>query len=204
MFQDVGTSRDVVEPNERRQRADARRNRIEILKAAEAAFADHGISVPIDDIAKAAGVGVGTVYRHFPTKETLAEAVILARFAELTDEARALSSSGDPGAALFGFMVRLSREAGKKRDLIDALPGGGAAFKSNIDGSALRAELEAAVEVLLRRAQRAGAVRPDVDQHDLFGLVMGTCMFASEAHCSPERMLSVVCDGLRQQDETGR
>ena len=73
------------------QRADARRNRAQILLAAEICFAEQGVGVPIDDIARRAGVGVGTVYRHFPTKEALAEAVVVTRVEKLVDEAKVLA-----------------------------------------------------------------------------------------------------------------
>ena len=102
------------------QRADARRNRLQILQAAETCFAEQGIGVPIDDIARSACVGVGTVYRHFPTKEALVEAVIITRMGKLTAEARALATSDDPTEAFFTFLERLAEEGSAKRDLVDA------------------------------------------------------------------------------------
>lgn len=179
------------------QRADARRNRGQILQAAETCFAEQGIGVPIDDIARAAHVGVGTVYRHFPTKEALLEAVIITHMEKLTAEARDLASSDDPGEAFFAFLARMAEEGSAKRDLIDALGGSGLEFKERT--SPQKADLTEAIEVLLQRAQQAGAVRSDVELADLFGLVMGACAFAAhiETGSSQARMLSVVCDGLR-------
>ena len=84
-------------------RADAQRNRTRILDAAEVVFAAEGIEVPVDTIAEKAGVGVGTLYRHFPTKEKLCEAILLERLAGLTEDARAQAGAADPGAAFFGF-----------------------------------------------------------------------------------------------------
>jgi AcrR family transcriptional regulator len=180
---------------ERTKRADARRNRAEILKAAEICFAEQGIGVPIDEIAKRAGVGVGTVYRHFPTKESLAEAVIFSRMEELAAEARALAESSDPGGALFSFLERLAKEGATKRDLVEALPGSHAEVKRRSES--IREDLEGALQDLLKRAQDAGAIRSDIELADLFGLVMGTCQFAGESGCSQARMFAVVCDGLK-------
>jgi AcrR family transcriptional regulator len=176
------------------QRADARRNRAQILQAAETCFAEQGVGVPIDDIARAACVGVGTVYRHFPTKEALVEAVIVTHLEKLTGEARRLATSEEAGEAFFKFLAHMAEE---QRDLIDALAGAGIEVKERIGPQ--KADLTEAIGVLLTRAQQAGEVRCDVELGDLFGLVMGACAFAGhvEAGSSQARMLSVVCDGLR-------
>ena len=102
-----------------------------ILAAATAVFAADGLPVPLDEIARRAGVGAGTLYRHFPAKEALWEAVLLGRLQRLADEAEALHrvsdpsasdpSASDPGEALLGFIDRLVAEAAPKRDLADAL-----------------------------------------------------------------------------------
>ncbi|HUI04114.1 MAG TPA: helix-turn-helix domain-containing protein [Acidimicrobiales bacterium] len=179
-------------------RADARRNRLTILAAAEAVFAEKGASVPVDEVARRAGVGVGTLYRHFPTKEALFAAVIVHHMERLRDEARALADSDDPGGALFEFLALMAREGTSKRNLVDALSGAGIDIK---DAAAdTKAELEQAAGRLLARAQEAGQVRPDVTLADLVGLVMGACTAGEggpPAGCSSARMISVVCDGLR-------
>jgi AcrR family transcriptional regulator len=179
------------------KRADARRNRAQILLAAEICFAEQGVGVPIDDIARRAGVGVGTVYRHFPTKEALAEAVVVTRMQKLVDEAKELAESDDPGGAFFDFLALLSKSGSEKRDLMDALSGAGIEVKERL--SPEKDRLTAAMGTLLERAQQAGAVRADVGLADLFGLVMGTCASAThtETGCSQARMFSIVCDGLR-------
>lgn len=92
-------------------RADARRNRQRILDAARAAFAEAGRAVPLDEIAARAGVGPGTVYRHFPTKEALFQAVVAERVGDLVAEAQRLAGANDPGAAFFAFLSRLGAEA---------------------------------------------------------------------------------------------
>jgi AcrR family transcriptional regulator len=184
------------ETAERQQRADARRNQAQILEAAEVLFAEQGMGIPIDDIAKKAGVGVGTVYRHFPTKEALAGAIVVTRMEQLATEAETLESSEDAGTAFLSFLARLGDEALAKRDLVEALMGAGFDFKEL--SSEVKPRLERSAEVLLKKAQAAGAVRCDVEVADLFALVLGTCEAASrETRCSRARMMSVVIDGLR-------
>src|SRR3954453_10516153 len=91
-------------------RADAQRNRQRVLDAARDAFAEVGFAVPLDDIAARAGVGPGTVYRHFPTKEALFQAVITARVTDLVTTARQHAEAPDPGAAFFAFLTHLGAE----------------------------------------------------------------------------------------------
>jgi len=180
-------------------RADAQRNRARVLEAAEELFGSDGLAVPIDDIAERAGVGIGTVYRHFPTKEALFEAIVVSHFERLVADARNLSTSHDPAEALFDLIARIVAEAVSKRDLADALAGAGIDFKATASG--FKHDLGLAVGELLVRAQRAGTVRTDVHVEDVMGLIAGACM-ATERYGgnsgSPARMLEVVCDGLRQ------
>ena len=170
-------------------RADAVRNRERVLRAARDAFAESGYGVPLDEIATRAGVGPGTVYRHFPTKEALFEAVVTARVQDLVADARARADSADPGAAFFGFLGRIAAESAAKRDLPDAI---------SIAGS-LREDLFAALDLLLRRAQQAGAVRVDVRTPDLIVLFKG--LFAGLADISDpaqrDLVFAVLADGLR-------
>jgi AcrR family transcriptional regulator len=185
-------------------RADARRNRSRILEAAETAFAEEGLGVPVDEIARRAGVGAGTLYRHFPTKEALFEAVIRAHLEGLVEKARSLAGSDRPGSALFEFLGYLAQEGASKRNLVDALAGAGVDIKARL--AEPKQQLDGSMQVLLERAQDAGEVRPDVILADLVGLVMGACMFAGTetTPCSQSRMMAVVCDGLRMNSpETG-
>jgi len=181
----------------RAQRSDARRNRARVLAAAEAEFASHGIAVQMDDIAKRAGVGVGTVYRHFPTKEALFEEIVYTRLERLACEARELADMEDPGGALFDFLAKLVEQGSSKRDLADALSGAGVDL--HVALSQVKLELEAAVRVLLERAQKAGVVRDDVVIGDLIGLVAGSCTAGKRGvgSSSPTRMFAVIRDGLR-------
>src|SRR4029453_6912389 len=101
---------------ERTVRADARRNRARLLQVAAEAFATGGLGVPLDEIARRAGVGPGTLYPHFPAKEALFAAVVHDRLRNLVDAARALRHAGDAGAALFEFVDLLVVEAAPKKD----------------------------------------------------------------------------------------
>ena len=101
-------------------RADARRNRERILEVAREVFASEGLSVPIDTVAARAGIGVGTVYRHFPTKEALFAAIVTDRVEALGADARAALEDDDPGAALFGFLTTMAERSATDMALADA------------------------------------------------------------------------------------
>jgi AcrR family transcriptional regulator len=175
-------------------RADAQRNRDKILRAARDAFAASGFGVPVDEIAARAGVGPGTLYRHFPTKEALFEAVVTARLEDLIADARGRAGSADPGAAFFGFLEKIAGEAAAKRDMPDAI---------TITGS-LQSDLHAAVGTLLHRAQQAGAVRAGITIGDLIVLLkslFSTMPKVSAGEPDPamrSRLFAVITDGLRQ------
>jgi len=185
---------------ERALRADARRNRERVLDAARRAFAEQGYAVPLDEIAAAAGVGPGTVYRHFPTKEALFEAVSVANVEELAADARSRAESADPGVALAGFLDRLAEQALAKRDLPDALAGVGAAA-----AAAAVADMHDALGILLAKAQEAGGIRRDVSVTDLIALLKGL-LHAVRGDPDPNlrhRLLAVVHDGLRPKEGPG-
>jgi AcrR family transcriptional regulator len=175
-------------------RADARRNRERVLTAAREAFAELGYGVPLDAIAARAGVGPGTVYRHFPTKEALFEAVTVARVRELVVLASAGAEAADPGAALDALLGRIAEEAVAKRDLPDALGGVGEAAVA-----VARTELHGALDRLLARARAAGAVRAGIGAAELLALLKGLlqAVQGSADPDLPERLLAVVRDGLR-------
>jgi AcrR family transcriptional regulator len=175
---------------ERPSRADARRNREKVLRAAAEAFAASGYGVPLDEIAARAGVGPGTVYRHFPTKEALFEAVATARVEDLVADARERAGAADPGAAFFGLLARVGDEATVKRDLPEAIA---------IPGR-LQEQLYAALGVLLRRAQQADAVRDDIDTLDLIAVFKAASAGLRDAPgdaVRQKRLFDVMTDGLR-------
>jgi AcrR family transcriptional regulator len=182
----------------RPQRADALRNRVRILEAAEVVFATEGIEVPVDVIAEKAGVGVGTLYRHFPTKEKLCEAILLDRLSALTVDAQAQADAEDPAAAFFGFLAHIVEEGAAKRDLLAAVMGAGVEFE--LAAAEVKDGLRDAVGVLLQRAQSVGAVRPDVTAATVVSLVGATCQAAAHTDLTPAcDLLGIVCDGLRPQ-----
>jgi AcrR family transcriptional regulator len=179
-------------------RADAQRNRDRILEAAENVFAVEGIEVPVDLIAEKAGVGVGTLYRHFPTKEKLCEAVLLDRLSDLAVDAQELVDADDPKTAFFGFVAHAVEEGAAKRDLIVAVMGAGLEFEEA--SVAVKDGLREAIGVLLERAQAVGAVRPDVTPDAVLALIGATCQATAHADSVPARdLLNIVCDGLRVQ-----
>ncbi len=179
-------------------RADAQRNRDRILEAAQVVFAAEGIEVPVDTIAEKAGVGVGTLYRHFPTKEKLCEAILLDRLSALTVEATALADADDPAAAFFGFLEHIVEEGAAKRDLMVAVTGAGVEFE--VAAAEVKDGLRDAIGVLLERAQSVGAVRPDATPALVVSLVGATCQAAAHAGAAPAcDLLGIVCDGLRPQ-----
>jgi AcrR family transcriptional regulator len=179
-------------------RADARRNRARLLEVAAQAFAERGLTVPLDEIARLAGVGPGTLYRHFPTREALFEAVVQQRLERLVDAARDRLDSEHPGAALFGFIEVLVAEAAPKKDLIDALTGAGIDVHARL--AATGAEVRTHLGLLLTRAQHAQKVRADVTATDLMALIAGILRSQHGPDAAiPARALAVIRDGMRTE-----
>jgi AcrR family transcriptional regulator len=181
-------------------RADAQRNHDKILAAAEEIFALDGVTVPIDLVAERAGVGIGTLYRHFPTKEALYEAIVVTRLDELVDTADAYidDTTADPRGALDAFLREFARQASDKKDLFEALEKSGFDFKARFADRV--EELVARIDVLRRRAVDAGAIRGDVDTQDIMNLVMGTCHAAAQSGTDDQavqRCVGIVLAGLQ-------
>jgi AcrR family transcriptional regulator len=142
-------------------------------------------------------VGVGTVYRHFSTKEALFEAIVLTRLEELAAAAGS-GGSADPGEALYSFLDQFAHRVSNKHDLIDALGDAGIEIKSRC--SVMADQLEAGLDAMLQRARQAGAVREGISGHEVLGLLVGVCQAADHSgldEASRQRMLDVVRDGLR-------
>ena len=180
----------------KRLRSDAARNRARLLDVAYEAFAADGLAVPIDEIARRAGVGAGTVYRHFPTKEALFQAIVTNRMEQLVAFADALTDERSPVDALFGFLAMLVAEGAKDQGLVDGLAGVGVDFDDVAQGAEQR--FMDALGGLLARAQEAGAVRADVDVRDVKTLLVG-CQamqrYSGDADVT-ERLLAIIRDGL--------
>jgi AcrR family transcriptional regulator len=177
-------------------RADAARNRARVLEVAYETFAAEGLAVPIDEIARRAGVGAGTVYRHFPTKDDLYRAVIEDRINRIVEDGRALLSSGDSGQALFTFLRSMVLDWGATdQGLVDALAGVGIDIKEAVP-DAEKAFL-GLLDGLLRAAQKAGTVRRDVDVPDVKAIVVGAQAMQAYRPDTAERLTEVVLDGLR-------
>jgi AcrR family transcriptional regulator len=182
----------------RRPRSDSLRNRARILEAAEEIFGSEGIAVPVDRIAERAGVGVGTLYRHFPNKEDLFEAIVLQHFRRILEEARSIEASAEPGQALYSLLSNVVAVANEKRDLAEALAGAGIDFKAS--AGELKNALDACLQQLLARAQAVGDIRDDVTFGDLMGLVSGACLQADRSGPTPAcpfKMFDVVWAGMQ-------
>ncbi|HEX2284470.1 MAG TPA: helix-turn-helix domain-containing protein [Mycobacterium sp.] len=178
-------------------RADAARNRVRVLEVAYETFAADGLAVPIDEIARRAGVGAGTVYRHFPTKEDLLRAVIEDRISRIVDDGRALLASGDPGEALFTFLRSMVLEWGATdQGLVDALAGVGIDIKDAVPDA--EEAFLGLLGDLLRAGQKAGSVRRDLDVPDVKAIVVGAQAMQAYRPDTAERLTEVVLDGLRR------
>ncbi len=186
----------------RTQRVDARANRGRILEVADDVFGRGGESASTEEVARRAGVGIATVFRHFPTKAALLEAVLVRRFVGLRERAEALLDSSDPGQAFLDFFSYLVADAGTKIAIGEALLEAGGVGDGAVDASN---ELRRAVGALLERAQRAGAVRDDVELPEVYALLVATSRVAAGAHLDEEvrtRMLAIVFDGLAPHPST--
>jgi AcrR family transcriptional regulator len=176
------------------------RNRERVLVAAREAFARHGLGVPIDDIARAAGVGAGTVHRHFPTKEALFAAVLADRVESLVATARSYRD----GEGLFRFIAGFAEYGAGNRALAEAVARGAGAGIGDVNAElgARSAELKQAMAELLRLAQDAGTARADVTPDDLQALLGAVHLAMERAGGDPSaigRMLGVLSDGLRRR-----
>ena len=180
----------------RRPRADAVRNRARIVETASAVFAARGSDASLEEIARGAGVGIGTLYRHFPTREDLIEAVFHDRLDELQQLAEELLGADEPWEALTTWLHEQLRQAATCRGLAAE------AMLSMLadDGEPRACEaMRQAGAALLARAQAAGEVRAEVDIDDLVRMVQAVTLAAEESDdpASAERLFRFVLDGIR-------
>jgi AcrR family transcriptional regulator len=192
----AATGADGRQPG-RALRADAQRNRARVLQVAAEVFATEGLSVPVHEIARRAGVGTGTVSRHFPTKEELFAAVLLDRMKQLTDQADALADAHDAATAFFSFFATLVHEGAAHRGLAEALAGAG----YDVETAAAREghDVSGRLRTMLARAQQTGAVRADITYPDVKALMAG-CLSRDADDTDGtalSRLVTVVSDGLR-------
>ena len=178
----------------RPKRADARRNYEKVLAAAREAFAEGGEATSLEEIARRAGVGIGTLYRHFPSRQVLLEAVYVDEVEDVCRSAGELAD-GDPWEALNGWFERLIGYLATKRalasELLNYMDQDASLFK------VCRASLFEAGEPLLTRAQEAGVVRRDVDITEVIRMVVGIAKMPADDPADTQRILAVALDGLR-------
>ena len=190
----------ALEPSDgkaRRVRPDAQRSLDALLQAAKAVFATSGVDAPVREIAEKAGVGLGTLYRHFPRRSDLVAAVFRREIDACADAAAILSAEQEPFEALASWMQRYAAFVAAKRGLAKALLHSGDPAFDSLPGY-FDQRLRPALRSLLETAAAAGEVRADVDADELLGAVASLCM--SSRNAGPgraERMVALLVDGLR-------
>jgi AcrR family transcriptional regulator len=183
----------------RPKRADARRNYDRVLAAAREAFAEGGESTALEEIARRAGVGIGTLYRHFPNRQALLEALYVEEVEEVCRSAAEADPDADPLDALNAWFDRVIAYLATKRalahELLDYLEMDAPLFQ------VCRGQLFEAGEPLLRRAQEAGAVRPDVTIGEVLQMIVGIGKIPAADPAQTERLVRIALDGLRHRPD---
>jgi AcrR family transcriptional regulator len=163
----------------RTMRADAERNRRRLLDAATQMFCERGLDVGVGEIAQQAGVGRGTLFRNFPSKEHLIAAIVVERMSESISRGRAALEAPDPGEALFDLIEQSVGRSQTDRALFDAI---GDTWLANDEIRRIHLELLGVLDALVRRAQEAGAVRTDISAVDVLMMIKGVCEAVSSFH----------------------
>ena len=184
----------------RRTRADATRNRETLVTAAKAVFARDGAAASLEAVVREAGFGIGTLYRHFPTREALYEAVYRRDIEQLVALADAATDSGDPVADLRRWLHAMVDMVATKKGMIAAFAL--AADTTSAISARWTGSLTGALDALLDRAVRAGRVRPDIRGEELLLAVVGMCMLRDQHgwQASVARLIDTLVDGLRIPD----
>src|SRR4051794_8423484 len=189
----------VAEQPAKPMRADARRNYERLLAAGRSVLPARGSEASMEEIAKTADVGVGTLYRHFPRRIDLVEAVYREDIDGLVTLAAELAETTEPWDGLVRWLQGFVQYAQSKRVFLTELH---EAFEKNPDFQlSSREKIAGAAATVLHRAQQAGVARSDIDQSDLMQLVGGMCMARNATLPQNERLLGLVLDGIRQTDE---
>jgi AcrR family transcriptional regulator len=185
------------QPAKRKPRTDALRNRERILEMAKAAFTRHGASTSLDDIAKQAGVGAGTLYRHFPTRDALIEAVYRSEVEKLAAAARGFIAAMSPIESLRAWLLLFVDYIAAKHIIAPALNSVAGGPSRLYEGS--RSLVQGAIEELVKRAKKSGDVRRDVDAFDLLRAVIGVSYVSSggDWQQSARRLVDILIAGSR-------
>jgi AcrR family transcriptional regulator len=182
---------------EQKMRADARRSRARLIEAATAAFAENGADAPLDDIARRAGVGIGTLYRHFPSRIDLQAAVFRSQVTSVCSQADSLIVSSPPEQAFAAWLRVLARylvtKRGLSRAVMDSLG------KDSELVSSCYLAMHETVDRLLASGQQAGVLRKDLTSTDVLRLVHGVAITTEQAPEDTDRLLSLLLDGMRPQ-----
>jgi AcrR family transcriptional regulator len=188
----------------RKPRADSVRNRERVLEAAKAVFSTGGADASLEAVARRAGVGIGTLYRHFPTRESLFEAVYRREVEQLSELAEQLKNEADPVEALRKWLRSNVEFVATKKGMMAALAlaayGSSELFTFSFD------RLTKAVGALLQRAVAAGKIRADIGPEDVLRALVGMCYIHDQPgwQSTVLRLLDVFVDGLRVQPAAGR
>jgi AcrR family transcriptional regulator len=183
----------------RAPRADALRNRDKLIHVARGAFAAASDTVSLEGIAREAGVGIGTLYRHFPTREALVEAVYAAELDDVTGSVGTLLKELPPEAALRAWMQRYATFVVTKRGMAETLRAGWASGR--IATPSTRERVTAAIATILASGAEAGSLRADVEPEDITAMLLGIFLStaASKTPEQTERLLDLVMDALRPE-----
>ncbi|MEV4235211.1 MULTISPECIES: TetR/AcrR family transcriptional regulator [unclassified Nocardia] len=186
----------------RAPRADAQRNRNKLVEVARAAFADAGDTATLEGIAADAGVGIGTLYRHFPTREALAEAVYAAELDDVTDSVAVLLQQHPPDAALRAWMGKYAAFVATKRGMADTLRAGWASGRIAVP--ATRERITAAIATMLAHGAETGSLRGDVEPEDITVMLLGILLTTTGGSSQQtERLLDLMLDALRLKTTSG-
>lgn len=177
-------------------RADAKKNYEHILAVASVVVTEHGVDASLRDIARRAGVGLGTLYRHFPTREALLEALLRASFDEFTTKARELETASSSDDALVSWLRDVVAFTGNYQGVVDAMMAAKEDPESALHASCVT--MRTAGTRLLTRAQAEGLARTDMDGDDLFSLAAALAWLSNQPSSAPraERLFTIIASAI--------